>query len=194
MAGVVHITEEEAAKDFAAVMKRVRSGDEVRLDCKDGIQAIVKRADGNQRVKTRSISPITERREAAKGLSVLDDEFFIDVSEAHKAPKVALNQPTFQRRTTAEAIGILRRIEETEGHAVPDPEMASDMEDIHALYNQPTRVSQSRTKGRTAAEILKRLDEWESVHGVLVIDEGFADDVEAAHERLNRPIDSSKWD
>jgi len=194
MAGVVHISEEEAARDFAAVMEHIRSGDEVRLECKDGVTAVVKRADGNRPLKTRSTPPITEEREAAQGVSVFDDEFFADASEAHKARNVSLNQPTFQGRTIAEAREILRRIEETEGLAVPDPDMASDMEEIHALYNQPARVAQSRTKGRTAAEILKRLDEWESVHGVLVIDEGFADDVAAAHERMNRPMDSTKWD
>ncbi len=141
MAGVVHISEEEAARDFAAVMQHVRSGDEVRLECKDGVTAVFKRADGNQPVKPRSVTANMEEREAARELSVFDDEFFADVAGVHEAHVVPQSEPTFQRRTIAEAIEILRRIEETEGLAVPDPDMASDMEEIHALYNQPMDMS-----------------------------------------------------
>lgn len=123
-------------------MQHIRSGDEVRLDCKDGVTAVVKRADRGLPVKPRGSVGITEEREAAQKLSIFDDEFFADVAAVHEGRKVSQNEPTFQLRTIAEAREILRRIEETEGLAVPDPDMASDMEEIHALYNQPMDMSQ----------------------------------------------------
>jgi hypothetical protein len=141
MAGVVHISEEEAARDFGALMQHIRSGDEVRLDCKDGVKAVVKRADSNQSITAQSITANSEGPEAAQGLSVFDDKFFTDVADAAEGLQVPRSKPTFPRRTIAEAIEILRRIEETEGLAVPDPDMASDMEEIHALYNQPMDMS-----------------------------------------------------
>jgi hypothetical protein len=142
MAGVVYISEEEAAKDFGAIMRHIRSGDEVRLDCKDGVKAVVKRAD-DEPVKARSISAILEglkQREEAQGLAIPDDEFATDLADA-RARYNGRHNPVPVRRTIAEAIEILRRIEETEGLAVPDPDFASDMEEIHAIYNQPMDMS-----------------------------------------------------
>jgi len=142
MASVVYISEEEAARDFGAIMKHIRSGDEVRLDCKDGVTAVVKRADGNQSVKARSIKAISEEREAARGLSPFDHELFLpDDAKAHEPRGVPQSQPASPGRTIAEAIEILRLREQTQGLAVPDPDMASDMEEIHALYNQPMDMS-----------------------------------------------------
>jgi len=143
MAGVVHISEEEAARDFGVVMQHIRSGDEVRLDCKDGVQAVVKRAE-DEPVKARSITGIIaelKERGRALGLSVLDDEFFADVAAVQEGRKIPQSEPAFQRRTIAEAREILRLRRETQGLAVPDPDMASDMEEIHELYNQPMDMS-----------------------------------------------------
>ena len=84
---MVHISEEEAAKDFAGLMKHVRCGDEVRLDCKDGVQAVVRRADDNEPVRARSITAILEglkQREKAQGLATIDEDFAADVSKARR--------------------------------------------------------------------------------------------------------------
>jgi hypothetical protein len=93
MAGVVHISEEEAAKDFGAVMQHIRSGDEVRLDCKDGVRAVFKRTDHDEPVKARSIDEIIEglkERKERQGLAILDADFEADVAEArarYNAPR-----------------------------------------------------------------------------------------------------------
>jgi hypothetical protein len=144
MAGIVHISEEEAARDFAAVMQHIRSGDEVRLNCKDGMEAVVRMTRSNEPVKAADIDEVIERlkrRKEEQSLAVLDAEFEAAVQEARQPYNTPLNQPTFQRRTIADAIEIARRIEETDGLAAPDPDMASDMEEIHALYNQPMDMS-----------------------------------------------------
>ncbi len=139
---MVYISEEEAAKNFGALMQHIRSGDEVRLDCKDGVKAVVKRAD-DEPVKARSITAIIEgfkQREEAQGLAIPDDEFATDVADA-RARYNGRHNTVPVRRTIAEAREILRLRRETQGLAVPDPDMASDMEEIHELYNQPMDMS-----------------------------------------------------
>lgn len=96
MAGVVHISEEEAAKDFGAVLQQARASESVVVAWRDGSETLIR-----------------HRQSAALP----------------------------QRRTIAEAIEILRLRQETQGLAVPDPDFASDMEEIHALYNEPMDVS-----------------------------------------------------
>lgn len=145
MAGVVHISEEDAAKNFGALMRHIRSGDEVRLDCKDGVKAVVKRADNDAPVKPGAIAAIEEQikqRQESQCLASPDDEVAADPAGAPKRDKLLLHSPPFQRRTIAQAIEILRLRQETQGLAVPDPDFASDMEEIHALYNQPMDMSQ----------------------------------------------------
>jgi hypothetical protein len=85
MAGVVHITEEEAARDFGAIMKHIRLGDEVFVAGRDGIEAVVRLTDSNQAAKATNIDEIIERlkrRKDKQGLAVLDGEFEADVQEA----------------------------------------------------------------------------------------------------------------
>jgi hypothetical protein len=96
MAGIVHISEEEAARDFGAVLKQARHSDSVVVAWRDGSETLILHKD---------VARIPERR------------------------------------TIAQAREILRLRRETQGLAVPDPDMASDMEEIHALYNQPMDMS-----------------------------------------------------
>lgn len=84
---MVHISEEEAARNFGAVMRHIRSGDEVRLDCEDGVKAVFRRTDWEEPVKARSITAIIEglkRRELEQGLATIDLDFAADVAEARK--------------------------------------------------------------------------------------------------------------
>jgi hypothetical protein len=85
MAGVVHISEEEAARDFGAVMEHIRSGDEVFVAGKDGIEAVVRLTVSNEHVKATDIDEIIDRlrkRKEKQGLAILDAEFEADVQEA----------------------------------------------------------------------------------------------------------------
>ena len=90
MAGVVHISEEEAAKDFAGLFERVRAGERVIVEApgRSGVMMMVP----DEPVRARSITAILEGlrlREASAGLVLPDDDFAADVAEAHKR----LNQP-----------------------------------------------------------------------------------------------------
>ena len=85
MAGSVHISEEEAARDFGAIMKHIRSGDEVFVAGQDGIEAVVRLIGSNGPVKATNIDEIIDRlrkRKQEQGLAVLDAEFEADVQEA----------------------------------------------------------------------------------------------------------------
>lgn len=96
MASVVHISEQEAARDFAAVMRRVRAGEEVVVDCADGVEAVVKvksqaasdlSAAQPEPPQARSLTAIIDglkQRKARQGLAILDPDFAPDVEEARQ--------------------------------------------------------------------------------------------------------------
>ena len=102
MAAVIHISEEEAARDFAAVMRRVRAGDEVVVE-EDGRPVILMRpavessgavedADASTYVQGRTAEEIIERLrewEALHGPLIMGKDFADDVEEAH----ARFNQP-----------------------------------------------------------------------------------------------------
>lgn len=84
MAGVVHISEAEAARDFSALLRRVRDGEEVVVDCEGGFEAVVKVAQPSKGRKITEILEALREREARQGLAVPDDQFARDVAEAHE--------------------------------------------------------------------------------------------------------------
>lgn len=82
---MVHISEEEAGRDFASVMQHIRSGDEVFVQGKDGMEAVVRMTVSHEYVKATNIDEIIERlkvRKEQQGLAILDAEFEADVKEA----------------------------------------------------------------------------------------------------------------
>lgn len=95
---MVHISEEEAAKDYGAVLKQARGTEAVVVAWSDGSETLIRHQPAAQA----------------------------------QAP---------ERRTVAQAREILRLRRETQGLAVPDPDFASDMEEVHELYNQPMDMS-----------------------------------------------------
>ena len=83
MAGVIHISEAEAARDFSAVVDRALAGEE-----------IVVRRDGKDVVKLSSMSEVRPKGrtlgemlamlkeiKATQGLATLDDEFAADMEK-----------------------------------------------------------------------------------------------------------------
>ncbi|MDP9038916.1 MAG: hypothetical protein M3O02_06520 [Acidobacteriota bacterium] len=100
MAGVFHISEQDAARDFAALLRRVRAGDEVVVE-EDGRAVAVLRSTTEDRScagAPRDIKPgktVEEivaglrRWEAEHGPVRMDADFADDVEEAHRR----LNQP-----------------------------------------------------------------------------------------------------
>ena len=140
--GVLHISDEEAARDLEALLEAVRSDSQVMIEApgRRGVTMMVP----DEPVKARSITAILEglkQREEAQGLAMPDDEFAVDVAEARKRYNGPVDGLLVKRRTIAEAIEILRLRQEIQGLSVPDPDFASDMEEIHALYNEPMDVS-----------------------------------------------------
>jgi antitoxin (DNA-binding transcriptional repressor) of toxin-antitoxin stability system len=93
MAAIVHISEEEAARDFAAVMRRVRAGDEVIVE-DGGTPVAVMRSPGTNRdisdsskIPGKTLGEIVEglrRWEAEHGPLVVDEDFAADVEEARR--------------------------------------------------------------------------------------------------------------
>ena len=93
MATVVHISEEEAARDFAAVMRRVRAGDEIIVE-DGGTPVAVMRSprmnvdtSGSPRIPGKTAAEIIEgfrRWEAEHGPLVVDADFAADVEEARR--------------------------------------------------------------------------------------------------------------
>jgi antitoxin (DNA-binding transcriptional repressor) of toxin-antitoxin stability system len=102
MAAIVHISEEEAARDFAAVIRRVRAGDEVVVEDADGPVAVMRPALENSRaVEEADASAYVEGKtaeeiinslnewEAKHGKVSLDPDFVSDMEAIHEI----YNQP-----------------------------------------------------------------------------------------------------
>jgi antitoxin (DNA-binding transcriptional repressor) of toxin-antitoxin stability system len=100
MAGVFHISEEEAARDFGALIRRVRAGVDVVVE-EDGRPVVVIRAaDTEELERTESGAPVPGRTaeeiirsfdkwEAEHGKLVMDADFAEDLEAVH----ALYNQP-----------------------------------------------------------------------------------------------------
>jgi antitoxin (DNA-binding transcriptional repressor) of toxin-antitoxin stability system len=86
---IIHISEAEAASDFAAVLARVRAGAEIVI--KGGEPVVIVRADNGEPVRGRLISgciALAKRHEEESGKApVLDSDFAVDVEEIVKSRK-----------------------------------------------------------------------------------------------------------
>ena len=97
MATSVHISEADAARDFAAVMARVRAGDEVVVEGADGAVAVMRSAEADRvqgersmdvrRIPGKTAAEIVaglRRWEAEKGPLLMDADFADDLEEAQR--------------------------------------------------------------------------------------------------------------
>ncbi len=80
---VIHISEEDAARDFAAVLARVREGAEVVIESKSRAVAVVRPAGEEFRPRTLSESIALARKHAAElGYEPrMDPDFASDLEE-----------------------------------------------------------------------------------------------------------------
>ena len=84
MAGVVHISEAEAARDFAAVVRRVRAAGVVVVDSPDGeIELRVRARTEFSRRTIAEAQEILRRREEECGLGAGNPEFAEVMEEVH---------------------------------------------------------------------------------------------------------------
>jgi prevent-host-death family protein len=88
---VVHVTEAEAAKDFAAVMSKVRAGAEVVIEKDARPVAVVKPAEPVLRLLSESLRLIRERGSTV----TLDGGFAKDVEEAIESHREPLDPPAW---------------------------------------------------------------------------------------------------
>jgi antitoxin (DNA-binding transcriptional repressor) of toxin-antitoxin stability system len=91
----VHITEAEAARDFHAVLKRVREGTEVVIDEDDRPVAVIRTPQGPGRSLDEAIA-IAEAFESHLGYApVPDADFARDVQEGIDAHREPLDPPAW---------------------------------------------------------------------------------------------------
>jgi prevent-host-death family protein len=88
---VVHVTEAEAAKDFAAVMDKVRAGAEVVIEKDARPVAVVKPPEPTPRLLSESLRLIRERGSTV----TLDGGFAKDVEEAIESHREPLDPPAW---------------------------------------------------------------------------------------------------
>lgn len=76
----VHMTEAEVSGDFAAVLKKIRHGEEVVVDRNGQPVAIIRPPSGRQPRTFSELSALAGQRERDRGFALtLDDDFAADV-------------------------------------------------------------------------------------------------------------------
>jgi len=94
---VIHISEAEAANDFAGVLARVRAGAEIVIEGREPV--VIARAENAEPVRGRLISEciaLAKAHEEETGKApVLDPDFAVDVEEIVKNRK-AWNPPAWE--------------------------------------------------------------------------------------------------
>lgn len=88
---VIHISEKEAADDFASLMERVRSGSEVVIEENARPVAVVRPAEPYVRLLSESLRLAREHRSSA----TLDDGFSKDVETAIESHREPLDPPVW---------------------------------------------------------------------------------------------------
>ena len=86
---VIRISEAEAASDFASLMARVRSGDEVVIEHNARPIAVVSPAETHVRLLSESLRLAREHHSTA----TLDEDFAKDVEAAVESHREPLNPP-----------------------------------------------------------------------------------------------------
>lgn len=77
----IHISEDDAARDFAALLARVRAGAEVVIESDTHPAAVLRAADPPRRSISESIALARKHEEQTGEAPVLDPDFAADVEE-----------------------------------------------------------------------------------------------------------------
>ncbi|HEV2278290.1 MAG TPA: hypothetical protein VGS02_08940 [Acidobacteriaceae bacterium] len=86
----IHMTEAEAARDFHAVLRRVREGAEVIVEEDHRAVAVIRPAPAGRR-----ISEVLQAMEASGANAVIDEDFARDVEEGISAHREPWNPPSW---------------------------------------------------------------------------------------------------
>jgi antitoxin (DNA-binding transcriptional repressor) of toxin-antitoxin stability system len=85
--GRVRITEADAARDLAAVLRRVQSGAEVVIERDSRPLAVIRAAEPERRTISECIALAKEREKVRGEAPVLDSEFAADLEEIVRGRK-----------------------------------------------------------------------------------------------------------
>ena len=85
---VIHVSEAEAASDFAALMERVRAGAEIIIESGKGSVAVLHAAEPTRRTISECIALAKAHEEETGKAPILDPDFAKDVEEilSHRKP------------------------------------------------------------------------------------------------------------
>ncbi len=89
---VIHISEAEAARDFAGLLARVRAGGEIVIGDEARPVAVVRAAEPHVRLLSESLRLAKEHASTA----TLDEDFARDLEEAIKSRREPLNPPAWE--------------------------------------------------------------------------------------------------
>ena len=93
---VIHLSDAEAARDFASVLERVREGAEIVIEHNAQPVAVVKAADnGPGRLLSESIALAKAHAKALGYEPVMDAEFAADLEEIFESHRQPLNPPAW---------------------------------------------------------------------------------------------------
>ena len=123
MASVFHISDDDAARDFKALVARVRAGEEVVVE-EAGRPVLVMRK-------------VQETLSASPGHTSLGQQ---NLGQQNLVQR-SLGQQSFERRSIDEARAMLKPRQGEQGLATGDPQHATEMEAVHAIYNEPMDLS-----------------------------------------------------
>jgi antitoxin (DNA-binding transcriptional repressor) of toxin-antitoxin stability system len=94
MAAIVHISEEEAARDFAGLVDRAIGGEQIVVRREGRDVVMLSPIAAGPEVSTKTLGEVIEglrRRQAAQGLATLDDDFASDMEKIHRELNVPLD-------------------------------------------------------------------------------------------------------
>ena len=93
---VIHISEAEAASDFARLMARVRTGTEIIIESGKRPVAVLRAAEPVRRTISESIALAKAHEEETGEVPVLDPDFAEDVEEIIRSHRKPWNPPSWE--------------------------------------------------------------------------------------------------
>jgi antitoxin (DNA-binding transcriptional repressor) of toxin-antitoxin stability system len=93
---VIHISEADAASDFALLMKSVRAGTEVIIENGNQPVAVLHAAEPARRTISESIALAKAHEEETGEAPVLDPDFAEDVEEIIRSHRKPWNPPSWE--------------------------------------------------------------------------------------------------
>ncbi len=127
----IHVSQAEAARDFAALMAKVKGGDEVVIE-ENAVPVAVLHAPAVPRRSFEEIIAMLPKNSPG----VVDEDFARDVAKGIRsisAPVAEPHTPAVVGRPLAECVAMLSK----DSDAVIDEDFARDLAEVIALHREP---------------------------------------------------------